>query len=299
MKKVAAVTSTALLLSSLTVGTAFAFSDLEDGQSAAINSLKQRGIVSGIDDDHFVPKGTISYAQSVQMIVKGMNLNLDTMRFSQQPKASDFYSNIRNDAWYADAFIIAHYHNLDIPKNVNPNASVTREQFAYLLVSALEKKANIPTIKMFIPIKDEDQITPEYQGTLQRLLLYKITELDKNGKFHPKNELTRGEAATWVYNAVRLLADHAAKPPVAEEVTVTVEKVNDEINKVTLSRGEKPNAGYGIDIKSIRFGEDGTAVISYTLRDPQPDQMYADVVTEAKTTTYISAKYKAVAQPAA
>ena len=212
MKKIAALTLTTALVSSLTFSSAFAFTDVEEGQAAAISALQERGIVSGIDKDHFVPKGKISYAQTVQMIVKGMNLNIDTLRFIKQPLASDTYTNIPNDAWYAEAFIIAHYNGMNIPKDVNPNATITREQFGEMLVRALEKKGNFPLVKMFIPIKDEAQITPEYQGALQRLLLYKIAELDKEGMFNPKAELTRGEAAGWIYNAIRVLETHIQKP---------------------------------------------------------------------------------------
>ncbi|MCY9667771.1 S-layer homology domain-containing protein [Paenibacillus alginolyticus] len=298
MKKIAALTLTTALVSSLTFSSAFAFTDVEEGQAAAISALQERGIVSGIDKDHFVPKGKISYAQTVQMIVKGMNLNMDTLRFFKQPLASDIYTNIPNDAWYADAFIIAHYNGMNIPKDVNPNATITREQFGEMLVRALEKKGNFPLVKMFIPIKDEPQITPEFQGALQRLLLYKIAELDKDGMFNPKAELTRGQAAGWVYNAIRVLDTHIHKPAPIEDVTVTVEKVTDDVNKVTLSRGQKPNSGYSIAIQNVRFDQNGQAVISYTLQDPKPDTMYAEVITEAKAVTYVSSAYKAVAEPA-
>ncbi|MCY9691708.1 S-layer homology domain-containing protein [Paenibacillus alginolyticus] len=298
MKKIAALTLTTALVSSLTFSSAFAFTDVEEGQAAAISALQERGIVSGIDKDHFVPKGKISYAQTVQMIVKGMNLNMDTLRFFKQPLASDIYTNIPNDAWYADAFIIAHYNGMNIPKDVNPNATITREQFGEMLVRALEKKGNFPLVKMFIPIKDEAQITPEFQGALQRLLLYKIAELDKDGMFNPKAELTRGQAAGWVYNAIRVLDTHIHKPAPIEDVTVTVEKVTDDVNKVTLSRGQKPNSGYSIAIQNVRFDQNGQAVISYTLQDPKPDTMYAEVITEAKAVTYVSSAYKAVAEPA-
>lgn len=71
------------------------------------------------------------------------------------------------------------------------------------------------------------------------------------------------------------------------------------VNKVTLSRGDKPNSGYGIEINAIKFNEDGLAVITYTMLEPKPDLMYAQVITEAKTVTYISSKYKVVAEPAA
>ncbi|NRF91336.1 S-layer homology domain-containing protein [Paenibacillus frigoriresistens] len=298
MKKIAAITLITALVSSLTFSSAFAFTDVEEGQAAAISALQERGIVSGIDKDHFVPKGKISYAQTVQMIVKGMNLNMDTLRFFKQPLASDIYTNIPNDAWYADAFIIAHYNGMNIPKDVNPNATITREQFGEMLARALEKKGNFPLVKMFIPIKDEAQITPEFQGALQRLLLYKIAELDKDGMFNPKAELTRGQAAGWVYNAIRVLDTHIHKPAPIEDVTVTVEKVTDDVNKVTLSRGQKPNSGYSIAIQNVRFDQNGQAVISYTLQDPKPDTMYAEVITEAKAVTYVSSAYKAVVEPA-
>jgi hypothetical protein len=300
MKKMVTLSVSSLLLSSLTFGTAFAFSDVDAGQAAAVNALKDRGVVSGVDSEHFMPKGTVTYAQSLQMIVKALDLNLDLLRFFKQPLASDSYTNIPNDAWYADAFIIAKYSGLDIPKDVNPNATMTREQFGNLLVNALEKKGNFPLVKMFISIKDEDQITIEYQGALQRLLLYKIASLDNEGKFNPKGELTRGEAAIWVYNATSVLDAHSQQPAApAEAVTLTVDKVSDDVNKVTLSRGDKSNAGYGIEINNIRFDQNGQAFISYTLRNPKPDEAYADVITEAKTVTYISSKYKAVAEPAA
>jgi hypothetical protein len=298
MKKIVSLTLTSLLVGSLTIGTAFAFSDVEAGQKEAVTALKDRGIVNGIDSQHFAPKGKITYAASVQMIVKGLDLNMDTLRFIKQPLATDHYTKVPNDAWYADAFIIAHYNGLEIPKDVNPNAIITREQFGDLLVRALEKKGDFPLVKMFIVFKDEDQIKIDYQGTLQRLVLYKIAELDKDGKFNPKRELTRGEAATWVYNAVRVLDTLIQKPaPVTEEITVSVEKVNEDLNKITLSRGEKPNAGYGIEINSIRFEQDGKAVVTYTLRDPQPDMMYADVITLAKAETFVSAKYTVTAEP--
>lgn len=295
MKKIAALSLSILLGSSLTFGSAYAFTDLEEGQATAVLALKDRGIVSGFDNEHFVPKGKISYAQSVQMIVKGLDLNMDNLRFIKQPLASDSYSNIPNDAWYADAFIIAHYSNLDIPKDVNPNTTITREQFGNLLVKALETKGQFPLVKMYIEIKDEDQLTLDYQGTIQRLLLYKITALDGNGKFNPKSELTRGEAASWLYNAIRVLEAHVQKPQV-EEVTVSVEKVNDDVNKVTLSRGIKPNAGYGISIDSIQFQSGGKAIVKYSLQEPQPDMMYAQVMTEAKAVTYVSSNYEVKAE---
>ncbi|GAA3407306.1 S-layer homology domain-containing protein [Paenibacillus hodogayensis] len=294
MKKAAILTSAAILFGNLAFGTAYAFNDVDAGQAAAVSSLQQKGIVSGIDNERFARKETISYAQSLQMIVKAFDYNLDTMKFAKPPVASGLFAQVRDDAWYADAFVIAYYNNLDIPQDVNPQATVTREQFGSLLMRALEKKANFPMIKIHLPIADEAAITPGNQGAVQRLIHYKIAELDKTGSFLPTAPLSRGEAAVWLYNALDAAASQTRPPVEAEDITLQTEKVNDQVNKVTLSRGAKPNAGYGIQVVGIRFEQDGRAVIRYTLQNPQPDTMYAEVVTEAKAVTYVPAAYKAV-----
>jgi len=296
MKKIAAIAFTTLLAGSIGVSSVFAFQDLDSGNKDAVLSLKDRGVVSGVDKEHFAPKSKISYAESIHLIVKAFKLNMDNLRFIKEPVASDIYTTIPNDAWYANDFIIAHYNGLEIPKDVNPASVMTREEFGYLLVTALEKQGNYPLIKLYISIEDNDSIKPEYQGALQRLLLYKITELDKDGRFNPKGELTRGQAAVWVHRALSFVEKHAEKPAPAENVTLSVEKVNDKLSQITLSRGEKPNAGYGITITGIRFVDDGHAVITYRLTDPKPDEMYAQVITEPKAVTYVASSYEVTAE---
>jgi uncharacterized membrane protein YbhN (UPF0104 family) len=71
---------------------------------------------------------TINYAQGVQLIVNAFGYNLDLMRFMKLPAASNFFSNIPNDSWFADAFVRAHFNGVDISKDVNPIAVMTREQ---------------------------------------------------------------------------------------------------------------------------------------------------------------------------
>ncbi|WP_246313278.1 protease complex subunit PrcB family protein [Paenibacillus foliorum] len=301
MKKLLSVITTAALVCSLSAGSVFAFSDLDTAEKEPILQLKDRGIVAGLDSEHFAPRGTISFAQSISLLVKGLNLNIDTIRFIKQPLASDYFTNVPNDAWYAEAFIIAKLNGLEIPQNVDPNATITREQYANLLVPAMETKGQFPLIKMLIIFADDDQITPSYQGALQRMYLYKLAKLDEDRKVNPKQEMTRGEAAVLLYNAIQYVEKHTVQQPQPQQgdVKVIVEQVNADVNKVILSRGEMPNPGYGIAITGISFQADGTAAITYTLSDPKPDGMYAQVITEAKAETYVSAKYKPIAVNAA
>lgn len=297
VKKLVTLLSATLLLGSLTAGSVFAFDDLNQEQKAPIMALKERGVVSGMDGKHFVPTGQVSYAQAVHMLVKGLDINISAMTFIKAPEATDYYTNIPNDAWYAESFVKAHLNGLLIPKDVDPNGTITREQFADLVIHAIDTKGTFPVIKMLVIFEDENQVDPKLSYSLQRIVLHQIVTVGEDHKFYPKREMTRGEAAVWVHNAMSFVESHAEHPAQQEQVTVSVEKVNDDVNKVILSRGQKPTAGYGITIDSIRFEQDGRAVITYSLTDPKPDSMNATVITEPKAEAYISSKYKPVAEP--
>ncbi|MCZ8512779.1 protease complex subunit PrcB family protein [Paenibacillus filicis] len=303
MKKQRIVTlmATAAIVSSLTAGSAFAFEDVDQAdQKQPIQALQDRGVVSGMDSLHFMPREKITYAQSMVMLVKGLQLNIDSLQFFKKPEASDYFTRISNDAWYAQAFVIAQLNGLPIPKDVDPNGTITREQFADLLIHALNTKGTFPIVKMLVLLADKDEIDPNLNGSVQALILHQIEKLGEDRKIYPKRELTRGEAAVWVYNTIRFLESHnaLANPDSQENVTMTVERVNDDVNKIILSRGQKPTTGYGIDVQSIRFETDGTAVISYRTSDPAPGSINGQMITEPKAETYVSSKYKPVLEQA-
>jgi hypothetical protein len=302
MKKIATFVTTTALLCALSAGSAFAFTDLDAAEQGPIMALKEKGIVSGVDSEHFVPRGKVSYAQSVSMLVKGLQLTIDPIKFVKKPEATDYFTNVPNDAWYADALVIAKINGLNIPKDVDPNATITREQYADLLIHAMDTKGTFPVIQMFIVLADEEQVDKQYMTSLQRIYLHGFAKLDEKRMAYPKREMSRGEAAVWLNNAIKYVQDHGSvkpQPPVEQEqVKVTVEQVYADVNKVTLSR-QMPNPGYGFAITGIQFQTDGTAVIAYSVSEPDPGKSYIQVITEAKAETYVSSKYKPVAQQSA
>ncbi|MNM70554.1 hypothetical protein D3C81_821850 [compost metagenome] len=95
-----------------------------------------------------------------------------------------------------------------------------------------------------------------------------------------------------VYKAAEFVNNHKAVQNEDQQVSFVVEKVNDQINKVVLTRAQQPNPGYGISIEKVEFTSEGTAVIYYKLGTPDPDKMYPQVITDTKTETYLSSKYK-------
>lgn len=180
------------------------FKDLADiPEKAKILELQGKGIVKGIGDGLFAPRKPITAAQSIQLYVNAFGLNIDEIRFIKEPKAADFFVNADNDAWYAEAFIIASFKVPDLPKNIKPNQRWSKEEFTYYLIQALEKQYDLPMIKLVpLEIVDEDQLTLEYSGAIQRAISYGIVELDGDKKFNPKDEITRAEAAVQICNAL-------------------------------------------------------------------------------------------------
>ncbi|MDF2650741.1 MAG: S-layer protein [Paenibacillus sp.] len=291
----------ALLLIVALQSNVFAFSDIKgDAAEADIVSLRDAGIVSGISAELFAPKGKVTYAQGVHMIVKGFNLNIDHIRFIKEPKASDYYKNVQDDSWYAPSFIIAQFNGLSVPQDVDPQSVMTREQYSKLLWEGISQKGDFPMIEIWIQIADENEISQDAMSSIQNLLIAKIANLD-NGKFFPKKEITRGESAQMLHKAIQFVKDHKpvppVDPPINKDVTMEINKVTEAVNKVTVSWGTKPNPGYGINVDRIEFHPNGEAWIYYSTHFPDPDKMYPQVIVEPKFDTYMGSEYKPILKP--
>ncbi|WP_152392683.1 S-layer homology domain-containing protein [Paenibacillus guangzhouensis] len=240
-------------------------------------------------------KDSLNAATAVTMIVKGLNLNIDNIKFIKKPEATDYYTKIKNDSSYADYFIIAQYNGLGIPKDINPSAKVTREQFAKWLFGALSHKGNYAWIEIFQNVADADQVTDGYMDSIQKLLIAKIVSLDSKQRFYPKSYITRAQAVDMISKTLKFINNTKSETPnssVLDQVNITSVKETDSVTRVTLS-AMVPHAGYGLEITSIQFSK-GIATIQYKVIQPDPDKMYAQVITELKAVTYIPSEYKAV-----
>ncbi|WP_246303073.1 S-layer homology domain-containing protein [Paenibacillus plantarum] len=234
------LTAATALLSLSLVGQSFAatssFTDLNNIASKdKIIALQESGIVGGITSTLFSPQEKITAAQSVQLLVNALGLNLDLVRFVKEPKASDYITNASNDAWYAQALIVAAVNNVDLPKDLNPDKKLTREEFTHQLVRAIEVSKNLPLINpLVVDIKDGDQLTVDYSGSIQRGLKYGIITLNTDGTFNPKAEITRAEAAEEVYNALDYLKTHQAPVTSNDPISAAqgVQLITDALGKL-------------------------------------------------------------------
>jgi hypothetical protein len=192
---------------------------------------------------------------------------------------------------------------LPIPADVDPNAGVARQDYADLLTHALATTGDYATIEMFILIADEGDIAKDKMGSIQQLLLMRIAKLDDQNRFRPLADTTRAEAAELLYNALEFVDKHTAIKPLppaptpAPEVTMSIDKVNDQVNKVTLSWGEKPNTCYQLSVAGIEFAAD-TATVMYEAHTPQQGVMCGQMIVHPQASTYVDSKYKVEIRPA-
>lgn len=213
--KIIALSAAALMMLSVTGNVFAADTDFKDLDSVSakdkIIALQNKGVINGTASGIFSPDITITAAQSIQLFVRAFDLNLDAVRFIKEPKATDYFKKAKDDAWYAQSLIIGSVRGLDFPADIDPDRSLTREEYTYYLVKATENYGQLPMIKLVpVEITDEDQMTAEYSGAIQRALKYGIVKLDADGKFNPKGKLSRAEAAEQLYNALEYLKAHPA-----------------------------------------------------------------------------------------
>ncbi|WP_379146962.1 S-layer homology domain-containing protein [Paenibacillus sp. sgz500992] len=289
-----------ILAASLSLGTsAFAFSDLK-GHSAEskINTLHKDGVINGVTSDKFAPKSKVTFAQGIQFIVSGLQLSPQTAG-----KASDYFDKVKDKAWYASAFVAAKQNGLSLDKTVDPNSTMTRAQFAHLLTQALQSKGNFPVTMMFANISDGSKLSTAEMNSLQILVNTHIVTLEKNNTFRPSEAVTRGEAAVWLFDAVKFAKEviepdgGTTAPSYNYETAVKLEKAADGVNKVTVTVSNLPHPGYGLSIDRIEFGKNKTAVIYYSVTQPDPGKSYAQVISAASVVTYLPEGYTATAQP--
>ncbi|QJD83549.1 S-layer homology domain-containing protein [Cohnella herbarum] len=241
-------------------------------------------------------KSSISVSAAVTMIVEGLNLNIDNIRFIKQPMASDYYTKVKDNASYAEHFIIAQFNGLGLPKDIDPNSKVTREQFSYWLFGALSHKGSYAWIDIYHSFADAEQVTNVYRDSIQKLLISKIATLDSKQKFHPRSNITRTEAATMINRTLKFIkTTPPVTPPetaVLSDAHLATDKETDSVTRVTLSV-TAPHRGYGLEITGIQFVK-GEAVIQYRAIQPDPDMMYPQALAKITAVTYIPSGFKAI-----
>lgn len=189
-KNLSALTAILILSIVISVSSAYAssFVDTEDSYAKdAILELQAKGILNGMDVNHFNPQGTLTRAQFATIIVKALGL-----------KTSAAASSFTDVSGWAVPYVEA-AHKADIILGVgggkfDPNASVTREAAATILVRALKTKGTLDE-EATLDFTDADKISKWAKPYIATAQKYGLIKGYPDGSFNPKGAANREMAA--------------------------------------------------------------------------------------------------------
>ena len=166
-----------------------------------IDRISVMGITTGIIDKGtrvYKPDAPLSRAEFVTMLGRMLKLSAPNQSLSVFKDASSIPS-------YAAGYIKAAYARGIISPyedgTFKPNQNITREEMAVILIKAMGLKASGDATAF----KDQEDITASARAYVAKAVEKGILSGKPDGKFHPADPLTRGEAAKVIIEMVEVL----------------------------------------------------------------------------------------------
>lgn len=175
------------------------FSDIDNHPArSAIELLAAAGIIEGSEDGKFHPDSAITQGELAKILAKLESKGQPIVPLPM-PRIE-----LNPDAWYTTWITDVLQKGLLKSDEVDPEGAVSRELLAVTLIRylGLEKAAVLSDVYK-VPFADGQDITPKYMGHVVLADGLKIVP-SIDGKFLPKNTVTKGEAAIAIVKALQL-----------------------------------------------------------------------------------------------
>lgn len=172
-----------------------AFVDLAGHWAQAdIEWLAVKGIIDGVDDDHFKPNGKVTRAQFAAMVSRALNLKTTAAHIP--------FTDVASDSWYAD--VVSNAYSAKIIRgrtdsSFAPEQEITREEMTVMLIRA-GKYMSADTFKETgsvdsITFTDANAISKWAIKDVELAVHLGIINGRTKNTFIPKSQSTRAEAA--------------------------------------------------------------------------------------------------------
>lgn len=177
------------------------FADLPSTHWAleAVQALAARGIVNGVDVDRFSPAAQTTRAEFAALLVRAFGL-----KPGDRPLP---FQDVSAKSWYADEVAAAYeagWINGVTASAFEPDAIVTREQMAVMIVKAYERMSGtVDGGDSAAAPSDADAVSTWAKDAVAKSLTLGLLKGKGEGRFDPAGRTTRAEAAEVVYRLLQ------------------------------------------------------------------------------------------------
>lgn len=155
----------------------------------------------------FSPDGILTRGELAVVLQRTFQLDYDQLRFVQEPVASDYYSDVDNQAWYANGVVMCAINNIfSTSGSFDPDRPVTRLETAQAIYRCFNAKGISVLMIMLYPVfNDTGSLSQE---EMNAVIFINNTGIMKseNNLFKPQDSVTRAEVASILSRCVKLLA---------------------------------------------------------------------------------------------
>lgn len=165
----------------------------------SINTLHNKGVISGKEDRVFAPADSVTRAEFVKMIVLAL--------FETDSSASSDFADVDKNSWsypyISTAFKMGIVQGNSTGFGTSDN--ITRQDMAVIISRCMEKKNLIPASKDSSAFDDDNLISDYAKDAVALMKAEGIINGKGNNLFAPFDNLTRAEAAVIIIRVTDLL----------------------------------------------------------------------------------------------
>jgi len=236
-----------------------------------IQLVSNLGIMIGTGTDAngaaiFAPSAMVSKAQLAVVLQRTFQLDYDHIRFIKQPVASDYYQDIPNESWYAEAVIMGAINNI-FPSGGNfaPDQAVSRLEVSQALYRSFQAKhISIPMIMLMPVFEDTAALTQEEMNAVVFVNNTGIMPGDA-GLFRPNMKVQRSDLASVLGRCVDLMA--LGENDSGRESQAPSGKT------FIIALPSNPTTGYSWSLSQAGDPEKVSMVTDFYLSEPPADQI--------------------------
>ncbi|MFB9328788.1 S-layer homology domain-containing protein [Paenibacillus aurantiacus] len=162
----------------------------------AVQELTAKHVVEGVAADKFGPNAAVTRAEFLTMVVR---------QFKLEASGPAPFSDIQTGSWYADAVAAAYASGMVEGTGTGkfePNKTITREEMAVMIARVHEKQGGQATggQVQLSAFADAASISKWALEDVETAVKSGLMNGSKDGRFAPRNQASRAEAAQVLYN---------------------------------------------------------------------------------------------------